>query len=57
MASMTDPTQPRTDGVKPSRNGADPDRGDKAANPFAGLSINFGADDGTTAPGGGEAWR
>ena len=55
MASMTDPTQPRTDGVQPSRNGADPDRGDKAANPFAGISINFGADDGATGLGGGEA--
>jgi thioredoxin reductase (NADPH) len=55
MAPMTDPTKPRTDGAQPSRNGADPDRGDKAANPFAGLSINFGADDGTTGLGGDEA--
>ena len=45
MASMTDPTKPRTDGVQPSLNGADPDRGDKAASPFAGISINFGADE------------
>ena len=55
MASMTDPTKPRTDGVQPSLNGADPDRGDKAASPFAGISINFGADDGAAGASAGEA--
>jgi thioredoxin reductase (NADPH) len=55
MASMSDPTQPRTDGAQASRNGAVPDRGGKTANPFAGLSINFGADDGASGPDGGEA--
>jgi thioredoxin reductase (NADPH) len=55
MASMTDPTQPRTDGAQTSRNGTAPGPGDPAANPFAGISINFGADDGTTGQGAGEA--